>query len=116
MAHWDRHGFGVWAWRTQSGEFAGRAGIRHAVVEGAQEFEMVYTLRREFWGRGFASEIVAALVGIARSGLDAPSLVGLVIVGNDASCRVLEKFGFVRERTMLSRGEEVLVYRRATGR
>jgi len=39
------------------------------------------------------------------------SLVGLVVVGNDASCRVLEKCGFTRERTMLSRDEEVVIYR-----
>lgn len=111
MAHWDQHGFGLWALRTPSGEFAGRAGIRHAVVEGAPELEILYTLKRELWGRGLASEIVAALTAIARSPLELPSLVGLVVVGNDASCRVLEKARFSRERTMASRGEEVVVYR-----
>ncbi len=110
-AHWDRHGFGLWALRTGGGEFAGRAGIRHAVVEGVQEFELLYTFKREFWGRGLASEVVAALVGIAQTRLGAPSLVALVVAGNGASCRVLEKSGFACERTMLSRGEEVAVYR-----
>jgi RimJ/RimL family protein N-acetyltransferase len=113
MAHWDRHGFGLWALRTHAGDFAGRAGIRHAVVEGVPEFEILYTLRRELWGRGLAGEIVASLIGIARSGLGLASLVGLVVVGNDASCRVLEKSGFTRERTVLSRGEAVVVYRSA---
>ena len=28
MAHWDQHGFGLWALRIDGGEFAGRAGIR----------------------------------------------------------------------------------------
>ncbi|HKU05220.1 MAG TPA: GNAT family N-acetyltransferase [Bradyrhizobium sp.] len=111
MAHWDRHGFGLWALRTQAGEFAGRAGIRQAVVEGAEEFEILYTLKRNLWGRGLASEIVAALIETARSQLRLPSLVGLVVVGNEASYRVLEKSGFTRERTMLSRGEEVALYR-----
>jgi len=116
MAHWDQHGFGLWALRTRAGEFAGRAGIRHAVVAGAQELEIVYILKREFWGRGLASEIVAALVRIAHPRLGLPSLVGLVVVGNGASCRVLEKSGFVRERTMLSPGEEVVIYRLAARR
>lgn len=111
MAHWDRHGFGLWALRTGAGAFAGRAGIRHAVVEGVEEFELLYTFKRELWGRGLASEIAAALVGIARSRLGLPSLVALVVGGNGASCRVLERSGFARERTMLSRGEEVVVYR-----
>jgi len=113
MAHWKQHGFGLWAWRTQAGEFAGRAGIRHAMVDGVPEFEILYTLKRELWGKGLASEIVAALIEAARAQLFVPSLVGLVVVGNEASCRVLEKSGFARERTVLSRGEEVLLYRLA---
>jgi hypothetical protein len=28
IAHWERHGFGLWVLRTHTGEFAGRAGIR----------------------------------------------------------------------------------------
>lgn len=111
MAYWDRHGFGLWALRTGDGEFAGRAGIRHAAIEGVPEFELLYTIKRELWGRGLASEIAAALVDIARSRLGLPSLVALVVVGNDASCRVLEKSGFTRERTTQSRGEEVAAYR-----
>jgi RimJ/RimL family protein N-acetyltransferase len=111
MTHWEQHGFGLWALRTRAGEFAGRAGIRNAVVDGAQEFEILYTVTREFWGRGFASEIAAALTGIARSQLQLPSLIGFVVVGNDASCRVLEKCGFTSERTMLFLGEEVAIYR-----
>lgn len=111
MAHWDRHGFGLWALRTGDGEFAGRAGIRQVAIEGGPEFELLYTLKRELWGKGLASEIVAALLDIAQTRLGAPPLVALVVAGNDASCRVLEKSGFARERTMLSRGEEVAVYR-----
>lgn len=111
MAHWDRHGFGLWALRTLAGEFAGRAGIRQAIVDGAEEFEILYTLKRDLWGRGLASEIAAALIETARSQLRLPSLVGLVVVGNDASRRVLEKSGFTLERTMPSRGEEVALYR-----
>jgi RimJ/RimL family protein N-acetyltransferase len=34
MTHWDRHGFGLWALRTKDGAFAGRAGIRHILVDG----------------------------------------------------------------------------------
>jgi RimJ/RimL family protein N-acetyltransferase len=111
MAHWDRHGFGLCALRTHAGEFAGRAGIRRAIVNGAPEFEILYTLKRELWGSGLASEIAVALTGIARVQLRLPSLVGQVVIGNTASCRVLEKLNFTRERTMQSRGEEVALYR-----
>ena len=113
MAHWDQHGFGLWALRIDGGEFAGRAGIRRILVEDVPEFEILYALKRDFWGRGLASEIASALTGMARSQLQLPSLVGFVVAGNDASSRVLEKCGFTRERTMLSRGAEVLLYRSA---
>lgn len=50
MAHWDQHGFGLWALRTSDGAFAGRAGIRHILVDGIDEIEIAYTFKREFWG------------------------------------------------------------------
>ena len=51
ITHWDRHGFGLWVLRTRNGEFAGRAGIRHIVVDGAS-VEIAYTFKRALWGRG----------------------------------------------------------------
>lgn len=61
MAHWDQHGFGLWALRTQDGAFVGRAGIRHILVDDIDEIEIFYAFEREFWDRGFASEIATAL-------------------------------------------------------
>jgi RimJ/RimL family protein N-acetyltransferase len=111
MAHWDRHGFGLWALRTQTGELAGRAGLRHIVVDGADEVEIAYTLTRSLWGQGLASEIAGALTRIGLARLELPSLVGVVSAGNAASCRVLEKSGFARERSTSYRGDDVVVYR-----
>lgn len=70
MAHWDRYGFGLWALRTQTGEFAGRAGIRQVVVDGAEEIEIAYTFKRTLWGQGLASEITNALTNIGLFGLN----------------------------------------------
>jgi RimJ/RimL family protein N-acetyltransferase len=111
IAHWDRHGFGLWVLRTKSGEFAGRAGIRHVVVEDTSEIEIAYTFRRTLWGQGLACEIAGALTTIARSQLQLPSLVGLVALANGASRRVLEKTGFSLERHARFHREEVALYR-----
>jgi RimJ/RimL family protein N-acetyltransferase len=111
MAHWDRHGFGLWVLRTRAGEFAGRAGLRHVVVEGAEDVEIAYAFRRAMWGQGLASEISAALVDIGHAQLKLPSLIGLASVENSASRRVLEKSGFTLERNAVYRGEDVVVYR-----
>lgn len=111
IAHWDRHGFGLWVLRTRSGEFVGRAGIRHVACDDANEIELAYTLKRSFWGQGLATEIAHALTTVARSQLRLPSLVGLVAVANGASRRVLEKAGFSLERHATYHGEEVVLYR-----
>lgn len=111
MAHWDQHGFGLWALRTKDGVFAGRAGIRHIPVDGIDEIEIAYAFRRECWGQGFASEIAVALTDIGLSHHELPSLIGLVYVDNRASRRVLEKANYVLEKSMTRRGEDVVIYR-----
>ena len=112
LAHWDRHGFGLWAWRTPDGVFVGRAGIRPLAVEGEPEIEVAYALARDAWGRGYASEMTGALVEHGLERLALPSLVGVVMVEHVASRRVLEKAGFTLERTVVHAGEPCVLYRR----
>jgi RimJ/RimL family protein N-acetyltransferase len=112
IAHWQRHGFGLWALKTRTGEFAGRAGLRHIMLDGADEVEIVFTFARGLWGQGLASEIAQALMQFGWSQLQLPSLVGVVSIGNLASRRVLEKSGFAPERGGKYRGDEVVIYRR----
>ncbi|MBK3659803.1 GNAT family N-acetyltransferase [Bradyrhizobium diazoefficiens] len=111
MAHWDQHGFGLWVLRTKDGAFAGRAGIRHILVEGIDEIEIAYTFKRDLWGQGLASEIATALTEIGLSQLALPSLIGLVFVAHGASRRVLEKSNYVLEKSTTHHGEDVVIYR-----
>ncbi|MBR1131696.1 GNAT family N-acetyltransferase [Bradyrhizobium iriomotense] len=111
MAHWDRHGFGLWALRTKDGTFAGRAGIRHILVDDIDEIEIAYTFKRDLWGQGLASEIAIALTDIGLTQLQLPSLIGLVFVGHGASRRVLEKANYILEKSTTHHGEDVVIYR-----
>ncbi|WFU83448.1 GNAT family N-acetyltransferase [Bradyrhizobium sp. CIAT3101] len=111
MAHWDQHGFGLWALRTKDGAFAGRAGIRHILVDGIDEIEIAYTFKRDIWGQGLASEIATALTDIGLSRLKLPSLIGLVFVAHGASRRVLEKTNYLLEKSTTHHGEDVVIYR-----
>ena len=111
LAHWDRHGFGLWVLRTQTGEFAGRAGIRHLVIDDTAEVEVAYTFKRALWGQGLASEIANALTRLGLVQLELPSLVGVVSVQNVASRRVLEKSNYILERSTLYHGDDVVLYR-----
>ena len=113
MAHWDQHRFGLWALRTCDGAFAGRAGIRHLMVDDIDEIEIFYAFKREFWGQGFASEIATALTDVGLSHFELPSLIGIVYVGNGASRRVLERSNYLLERSTMRHGEDVVIYRKA---
>jgi ribosomal-protein-alanine N-acetyltransferase len=64
-----------------------------------------YLFFRPYWGRGYASEAVVAVADHLR-GLGIGPLLATVTVGNDASCRVLEKAGF--RRTGRLPGNDVL--------
>jgi RimJ/RimL family protein N-acetyltransferase len=112
LAHWAEHGFGLWVLRTRDAAFVGRAGLRHIELDGSREIEIAYSLVRSQWGRGLATEIAGALVSLWLTHHHSQSLVGLVSVGNTASCRVLEKSGFVSERATVYHGAEVVVFRR----
>jgi RimJ/RimL family protein N-acetyltransferase len=111
IAHWERHGFGLWVLRTHTGEFAGRAGIRHLVLDGVNEVEIAYTFKRALWGQGLASEITKALMNLGLVQLELPSLIGVVSIHNTASRHVLEKSRFTLERSGKFHGDDVVIYR-----
>jgi RimJ/RimL family protein N-acetyltransferase len=114
LAHWNRHGFGLWVLRTQTGEFACRAGIRRIVVDDEAEVEVAYTLKRTLWGQGLASQFANPLTNIGLTHFKLASLVGVVAVGNGVSGRVLEKLGYNLERSTIYYDARVVIYRRST--
>jgi RimJ/RimL family protein N-acetyltransferase len=81
-----------------------------------REYELDYCLHREWWGAGYGTEAVRALVDLGFRQLDAHRIYALVDPENPASQRVLEKLGFRREghqrRDTLIAGEwrDTLVY------
>jgi len=63
--------------------------------------EVGYWLGEPYWGRGYASEALGALVGAARAAGLAPALAAKALADNRASLRVLEKQGFRRVREVV---------------
>jgi RimJ/RimL family protein N-acetyltransferase len=99
LEHWERHGFGPWALRHRStGAFVGRAGLRHVELDGAAEIELAYALRAEFWARGLATEMAAAILRRAFGVLGLSDVVAFALTSNRGSQRVMEKLGFRFER------------------
>ena len=76
---------------------------------GERTHEIGYVLNRGWWGRGFASEIVGALLDFGFGELAAHRIYARVAPENEASSRVLAKHGFRLEghlrKECLVRGE-----------
>jgi len=89
---------GYWAAEERdSGEFHGFFHLRPDRID-AGEQELGYRLRRDSWGRGYASEGASALIdhGFLRVGVDKVSARALA--GNHGSRKVMEKCGLRFER------------------
>jgi ribosomal-protein-alanine N-acetyltransferase len=88
------HGHGLWAMVSKSsGELIGDCGLTRQTVDGTDEIEIGYHVRRDLWGRGYAPEAARAFrdYGFARLGAD--RLISLIRPENLPSRRVAEKAG-----------------------
>lgn len=98
MAHQERHGFGKWAIiHNETQEFMGRAGF--VLLDQTHEIDFGYALHKKFWNQGYASELAKAMVDHAIKRWPRERIVGLILPGNDASVKVLEKVGFRYSRS-----------------
>jgi ribosomal-protein-alanine N-acetyltransferase len=77
----------------ESGQLLGGTGFG---FETAWRATTGYVLAADSWGKGYATEALQAVVGIARE-IGVIRLQALCHVGHPASTRVLEKCGFTRE-------------------
>jgi len=106
---WEEHGFGEWIVTTKKDDaFLGHCGLGY--LPETNEVEIDYALAREFWGQGIGTEAAHASLryGIETALLD--SIIGLVLPGNTASCRVLEHNGFIYQKDALYFGVDVIYY------
>jgi RimJ/RimL family protein N-acetyltransferase len=112
LDHWDRHGYGLWAFRDKTdGRFVGRAGLYSTHVGGNDEVELAYALMAEYWNRGLATEMAEAILRVAFERLGMTDLVCFTLTTNRASQRVMEKAGFEYEREVVHAGLQHVLYR-----
>ncbi len=92
VGHWLLRGYGMWAVERKSdGALVGRVGLWNP--EGWPGLEVGWTLGREFWGQGYASEAARAAMDYAflTQGLD--RLISVIDVRNEASQKVARRLG-----------------------
>ncbi|MEZ5426791.1 MAG: GNAT family N-acetyltransferase [Pyrinomonadaceae bacterium] len=83
----------IWAiWAKENGRYIGHASIRPR-PEKKEDWEIGYIIRREEWGKGFASEIAMKLVDYGFKKLKLPEIFATIDDENYPSIKVAEKAG-----------------------
>ncbi len=104
-------GFGLCAMLLKdSGELIGDCGCFLRELEGNVEFETAWHVRRDLWGRGYATEAARHCIEYAFSRLGAERIIALIRPQNLSSCRVAEKSGMSCERLIFWRGYDHCIY------
>jgi RimJ/RimL family protein N-acetyltransferase len=108
--HWERYGVGLFTVeRKGDGRALGRVGFLvwnpvrwvngfREQLERPYETEIGWTIGREHWNRGYATEAALACRDWAFGELGLNRLISLIARGNHASVRVAEKIGEQFER------------------
>ena len=109
---YTERGVGEWALTLKDDdEMIGLCGlIEWPDVDGRPETEVAYLLRRDVWGRGYATEAASAIRDHARTVLGRERLVCLVYHDNVASAAVARKLGMVWEKDVEIFGNTLAMY------
>ena len=115
-SQWLLFRFGLWHFRErESGDFVGYCGIKHTIVEGADEIELAYAVRFDHWGKGLASEMSRAALKFGFEEVHLDRIVALTLPHNAGSRAVMEKCGFVFQRDIVHAGLPHVLYRLSRG-
>jgi RimJ/RimL family protein N-acetyltransferase len=93
-----------------TGRLVGDCGLIRTTVEGVDEVELGWIVRKADWGRGIATEAGEAWRDHAFSELGLRRIVSMISEQNVASRRVAEKLGMTVERAAIWDGQPMLMY------
>jgi RimJ/RimL family protein N-acetyltransferase len=111
LRRYAEHGHGLWAMILKSsGELAGDCGLTVQDVEGTNEIEIGYHVRRDLWGQGLATEAACACRDFGFAHLPVERLISLIRPENLQSRRVAENNGMTVWKEVIWRGLPHLVY------
>ena len=109
IGHWQLLGYGPWAVEEKStGNLAGRIGFMNPADWPG--FEIGWTLGRQFWGRGYATEGARRALEYAFIELGKEHVISLIHPENKGSIRVAERLGEKLEGQTELMGHDVLIY------
>ena len=97
LAYYKEHpGLGIWITSERdTGQRIGFHLLNH--IQGESIIQVGYCLLPAYWGKGYATEMCAALLHYGFEALRLPKLHGITDLGNTASQQVLLKSGLRRQ-------------------
>jgi [ribosomal protein S5]-alanine N-acetyltransferase len=105
----ETYGFSSWAVvERESQRVIGDAGF--GVFAPTQDIELGYTLSRDSWGKGYASEAAQACLATGLRHVSAPRIIAVVDEENVASKRIAERLGMLRNETVTAHGRPHAVF------
>ncbi len=108
---YQREGYGLWAMLLrETNEVIGDCGCFLRDVDGRDDIEIGYHVRRDLWGNGYATEAAAACMQYAFTKLGVDRVISLIRPENVHSRRVAEKNGMTCEKVIFWRGYEHCIY------
>src|SRR5215208_5607626 len=90
---------GLWATiHKEMGKFIGRCGLLPWTIDERQEVEVAYTISRDYWGQGLATEAAQAILDYGFERLNLIRLISIIDPENMASQKVAQKIGMKFEK------------------
>jgi RimJ/RimL family protein N-acetyltransferase len=111
LRSYHENGFGLYMVELKSGNTpAGMCGLLKR--DYLEHHDIGFAFLPEYTGKGYAFEIVSALISYAKQTLSIPTLLAITLPGNTKSIRLLERVGlqFVRMVVPPQGQEELMVF------
>ncbi len=107
--HYENYGFSKMGIELiSSKELIGDAGLMTTEIK--DEIDIGYRLRKDQWGKGYASEAVIKLINYWKSNTLSKRLIALSRLDNEKSIRLLQKNGFKFQEIVEIHNQEMAKY------
>jgi len=109
MGHWYFRGYGIWAVEEKAThKVVGRIGFMNPA--GWPGFELGWTLGRDSWGKGYATEGARRALEHAFTEMDRDHVISLIAPENINSIKVAERLGETVEGETVVLGRKAFIY------
>ncbi len=111
IQRYAQYGYGLWALIfKENGKLIGDCGLVVQEVDGVEEIEIGYHIRRDLWGKSLATEAAQACRNYGFNHLGFDKLISLINPANAASRRVAEKNGMKLLKEIEWRNKPTCIY------